>query len=159
MTFFCSTSSCPSASTRTATPSPGRRARRPARCPTTRGRASGTRASAAPDPRPDRGTVGRDHEHGRLGTLSLLASIDLPAGEATPLAGETHKSSDYVEFLKILDGKYPKGDLIRIVLDNVSVHTSAETRHYLTTVPGRFEFVSAPRHGSRPDLSRASSRR
>ena len=95
-----------------------------------------------------RGTVGRDYEHGRLGTLSLLASIDLLTGEATPLVSETHKSSDYVEFLKILDGKYPKGDLIRIVLDNVSVHTSAETRHYLTTVPGRFEFVSAPRHGS-----------
>ena len=117
-------------------------------------------ANTAPDLRPEaggagdaggaggRGTVGRDYEYGRLGTLSLLASIDLPAGEATPLAGETHKSSDYVEFLKILDGKYPKGDLIRIVLDNVSVHTSAETRRYLATVPGRFEFVFTPRHGS-----------
>ena len=61
---------------------------------------------------------------------------------------ETHKSSDYVEFLRILDGKYPKGDLIRIVLDDVSARTSAETRHYLATVPGRFEFVSAPKHGS-----------
>ena len=95
-----------------------------------------------------RGTVGRDYEHGRLGTLSLLASIDLLTGEATPLVSETHKSSDYVEFLKILDGKYPKGDLIRIVLDDVSARTSAETRRYLATVPGRFEFVSAPRHGS-----------
>ena len=95
-----------------------------------------------------RGTVGRDYEHGRLGTLSLLASIDLPAGEATPLVGETHKSSDYVEFLRILDGKYPKSDLIRIVLDDVSARTSAETRRYLATVPGRFEFVSAPKHGS-----------
>ena len=95
-----------------------------------------------------RGTVGRDYEHGRLGTLSLLASIDLLTGEATPLVSETHKSSDYVEFLRILDGKYPKGDLIRIVLDNVSARTSAETRHYLATVPGRFEFVSAPKHGS-----------
>ena len=104
-----------------------------------------------PDLRPvagGRGTVGRDYEHGRLGTLSLLASIDLLTGEATPLVSETHKSSDYVEFLRILDGKYPKGDLIRIVLDNVSVHTSAETRHYLTTVPGRFEFMFTPRHGS-----------
>ncbi|AKT49578.1 integrase [Olsenella sp. oral taxon 807] len=95
-----------------------------------------------------RGTVGRDYEYGRLETLSLLASIDLLTGEATPLVSETHKSSDYVEFLKILDGKYPKGDLIRIVLDDVSARTSAETRHYLTTVPGRFEFVSAPKHGS-----------
>ena len=104
-----------------------------------------------PDLRPvagGRGTVGRDYEHGRLGTLSLLASIDLLTGEATPLVSETHKSSDYVEFLRILDGKYPKGDLIRIVFDNVSVHSSAETRHYLTTVPGRFEFVFTPRHGS-----------
>ena len=107
-------------------------------------------ANTAPDLRPDRGTVRRDHEHGRLGTL--LASIDLPAGEATPLVSETHKNSDYVEFLRILDGKYPKGDLIRIVLDNVSVHTSAETRRYLATVPGRFEFVFTPRHGSWPDL-------
>ncbi len=65
---------------------------------------------------------------------------------------ETHKSSDYVEFLRILDGRYPKGDLIRIVLDDVSARTSAETRRYLATVPGRLEFVSAPRHGSRPDL-------
>ena len=87
-------------------------------------------------------------------TLSLLASIDLLTGEATPLVSETHKSSDYIEFLRILDGKYPKGDLIRIVLDNVSVHTSAETRRYLATVPGRFEFVSAPRHGSWPDTGR-----
>ena len=117
-------------------------------------------ANTAPDLRPEaggagdaggaggRGTVRRDYEYRRLGTLSLLASIDLLTGEATPLVSETHKSSDYVEFLKILDGKYPKGDLIRIVLDNVSVHTSAETRRYLATVPGRFEFVSAPRHGS-----------
>ena len=117
-------------------------------------------ANTAPDLRPEaggagdaggaggRGTVRRDYEYRRLGTLSLLASIDLLTGEATPLVSETHKSSDYVEFLKILDGKYPKGDLIRIVLDNVSVHTSAETRRYLATVPGRFEFVFAPRHGS-----------
>ena len=117
-------------------------------------------ANTAPDLRPEaggagdaggaggRGTVRRDYEYRRLGTLSLLASIDLLTGEATPLVSETHKSSDYVEFLKILDGKYPKGDLIRIVLDNVSVHTSAETRRYLATVPGRFEFVFTPRHGS-----------
>ena len=104
-----------------------------------------------PDLRPvagGRGTVGRDYEYGRPGTLSLLASIDLLTGEAASLVSETHKSSDYVEFLRILDGKYPKGDLIRIVPGDVSARTSAETRRYLATVLGRFEFVSAPRHGS-----------
>lgn len=68
-------------------------------------------------------TVKRDYEYKRLGTLSLLAAIDLLTGEAIPLVSETHRSSDFVTFLKILDEKYPKGDKIRIILDNHSAHT------------------------------------
>ena len=93
-------------------------------------------------------TINRDYEYRRLGTLSLLAGIDLQTGEAIPLLSETHNSKDYIEFLKILDSKYPKGDKIRLVLGNLKVHTSEETRKYLATVPGRFEFVFTPRHGS-----------
>lgn len=93
-------------------------------------------------------TISRDYEYRRLGTLSLLAGIDLQTGEAIPLVSETHNSRDYIEFLKILDNRYPKGDKIRIVLDNLKVHTSEETRKYLATVPGRFEFVFTPKHGS-----------
>ena len=90
----------------------------------------------------------RDYEYVRLGTLSLLAAIDLLSGEAIPLVSETHKSSDFVTFLKKLDEKYPKGDIIRIILDNHSAHTSKETQEYLNTIPGRFEFVFTPKHGS-----------
>lgn len=93
-------------------------------------------------------SICRDYEYKRLGTLSLLAGIDLQTGEAIPLVSETHNSKDYIGFLKILDGKYPKGDKIRIVLDNLKVHTSEETRKYLFSVPGRFEFVFTPKHGS-----------
>ena len=93
-------------------------------------------------------TISRDYEYKRLGTLSLLAGVDLQTGEAIPLVSETHNSKDYIEFLKILDNKYPEGDKIRIVLDNLKVHTSEETRKYLATVPGRFEFVFTPKHGS-----------
>lgn len=93
-------------------------------------------------------TISRDYEYRRLGTLSLLAGIDLQTGEAIPLASETHNSKDYIQFLKILDNKYPKGDKIRLVLDNLKVHSSEETRKYLVTVPGRFEFVFTPKHGS-----------
>lgn len=93
-------------------------------------------------------TISRDYEYKRLGTLSLLAGIDLQTGEAIPLVSETHNSKDYIAFLKLLDDKYPKGDKIRIVLDNLRVHTSEETRTYLATVPGRFEFVFTPKHGS-----------
>ena len=61
---------------------------------------------------------------------------------------DKHSSKEYIEFLQLLDSKYPKGDKIRLVLDNLKVHTSDETRKYLATVPGRFEFVFTPKHGS-----------
>ena len=93
-------------------------------------------------------TVYRDYEYVRLGTLSLLAAIDLLTGEAIPLVSPTHKSSDFVRFLKLLDEKYPAADKIRLILDNHSAHTSRETQEYLNTVSGRFEFVFTPTHGS-----------
>lgn len=93
-------------------------------------------------------TISRDYEYKRLGTLSLLAAIDLQTGEAIPLVKDRHSSSEYIEFLKLLDDKYQKGDKIRIVLDNLKIHTSEATRKYLATVPGRFEFVFTPKHGS-----------
>ena len=94
----------------------------------------------------------RDREYARLGTLSLLAAIDLLTGVAVPMAGDTHKSSDFVAFLRKLDGSYPKGDVTGPVLDNHSSHVSAETQAYPDTVPGRLTFVLAPTHGSWPDL-------
>lgn len=107
-------------------------------------------ATTSEDLLPDEhhGTINRDYGYKRPGTLSLLAGIDLQTGEAIPLVSETHNSKDYTEFLKILDNKYPKGGKIRIVLDNLKVHTSEETRKYLATAPGRFEFVFTPKHGS-----------
>lgn len=107
-------------------------------------------ATTSDDLMPDgkHSTINRDYEYKRLGTLSLLAAIDLQTGEAIPLVRDKHSSMEYIEFLKLLDEKYPKGDKLRIVLDNLKVHTSEATRKYLATVPGRFEFVFTPKHGS-----------
>ncbi len=107
-------------------------------------------ATTSDDLRPDEyhSTISRDYEYKRLGTISLLAAIDLQTGESIPLIRDKHSSKEYIEFLQLLDEKYPKGDKIRIVLDNLKVHTSDETRRYLATVPGRFEFVFTPKHGS-----------
>jgi transposase len=72
----------------------------------------------------------------------------LRTGEAIPYISETHKSSDFIEFLRILDGKYPKEEIIRVILDNHSAHTSKETRKFIDANPERFEFVFTPAHGS-----------
>ena len=108
-------------------------------------------ANKYPDynPTEENGFVRRDYEYVRMGTLSLLAGIDLLTGEAVPLVSDTHKSSDFIAFLKILDAKYPEGDTIRLILDNHSAHTSKETRLYLATLPeDRFMFVFTPTHAS-----------
>jgi len=77
-----------------------------------------------------------------------LAAIDLHTGEVTPLVRERHRSKDFAEFLGILDDKYPKDWMIRMVLDNHSAHISKETQKYLKTNPDRFKFVFTPKHGS-----------
>lgn len=108
-------------------------------------------ATMSPDLRPtaENGSVMRDYEYKRLGTLSLLAAIDLLTGEAVPLVRDTHKSSDFIAMLKNLDEKYPKSDTIRLILDNHSAHTSREVRNFLAKTPdGRFKFVFTPKHGS-----------
>lgn len=108
-------------------------------------------ANVAEDKMPTQtsGVIKRDYEYKRLGTLSLLAGIDLQTGEAIPLISETHNSNDYINFLKKLDAKYPKEDKIRLVLDNLKVHTSEKVRDYISTLPeGRFEFVFTPKHAS-----------
>ena len=57
-------------------------------------------SNTAPDlrPAPGHGEIYRDAEYKRLGTLSLLAGIDLLTGEAIPLVRDTRKSSDFIEF-------------------------------------------------------------
>jgi transposase len=107
-------------------------------------------ATTAPDltPNKEHDTLKRDCEYKRLGTISLLAAIDLLTGEAIPLVRNTHKSDDFIDFLKILDEKYPQGDTIQVILDNHTVHTSKKVKQFLATMPGRFVFVFTPKHGS-----------
>lgn len=93
-------------------------------------------------------TIQRDSEYKRHGTLSLLAGIDLVTGEVIGSVEERHRSREFVDFLKQLDAHYRPELRIQIILDNHSAHVSKETNAYLESVPGRFEFVFTPKHGS-----------
>ena len=108
-------------------------------------------ATTSDDLRPTngKGCVYRDYEYKRLGTLSLIAGIDLLTGIAVPVVSETHKSSDFICLLKKLDEKYPQEDVIRIICDNHSAHKSKEVQNYLVTKQERrFVFVFTPKHAS-----------
>lgn len=85
----------------------------------------------------------------RLGTVSLLAGIDLLDGKVHGIVREKHKSKEFVEFLEILDSHYAKSLTINIILDNHSIHRSTETMEYLASVQqGRFNFIFTPTHVS-----------
>ena len=108
-------------------------------------------ANTAPDLPPVPGkhpTVSRDHEYKRLGTLSILASLDLLDGHVIARVEPRHRSVEFVALLQDLDAYYPSESTIRIVLDNHSAHLSKETRRYLAEHPNRFRYVLTPKHGS-----------
>ena len=92
--------------------------------------------------------VGRDYEYKRLGTVSILAALDLHTGHVTAQVHDRHRSREFIMLLKELDAYYPSDCLIRVVLDNHSAHISKETMSFLATKPNRFVYVHTPKHGS-----------
>lgn len=93
-------------------------------------------------------TTSRDHEYVRHGTLTLMAAIDLLDGQVLGSVVDRHTSAAFIDFLRTVDDHYPANGVVRIVLDNHSIHLSKETCAYLATRPDRFDFVFTPKHGS-----------
>src|SRR4030066_1491762 len=105
----------------------------------------------APDIMPEPGKQSRmmrDYEYKRLGTLSILATLDLHNGHVIAQVHDRHRSCEFISLLKEMDNYYPEKSTIRIILDNHSAHISKETMKYLASRPGRFMYVHTPKHGS-----------
>ncbi len=108
-------------------------------------------ANIAPDilPNPEKNSrIMRDYEYKRLGTVSILAALDLNSGHITAQVHDRHRSREFISLLRELDAYYPPQSTIQIVLDNHSAHISKETMEYLATKPNRFVYVHTPKHGS-----------
>lgn len=105
----------------------------------------------APDILPDpakNSRIMRDYEYERLGTVSILESLDLNSGHIIGQVHDRHRSKEFISLLKEIDEYYPADSSIRIMLDNHSAHISKETMQYLATKPNRFIYVHTPKHGS-----------
>ena len=83
-----------------------------------------------------------------MGTVSILAALDLHSGKIIAQVHDRHRSKEFIELLKELDSYFPPKSTVRIVLDNHSAHISKETMKYLASHPGRFIYVHTPKHGS-----------
>ena len=105
----------------------------------------------APDilPNPEKNSrIMREHQYKRLGTVSILAALDLNTGHVTAQVHDRHRSREFIKLLEELDSYYPPESTIRIILDNHSAHVSKETLAYLGTKPNRFNYLHTPKHGS-----------
>lgn len=105
----------------------------------------------APDlpPKKDKSTCwSRDYEYERLGTLSILAALDLHDGHVIAQVHSRHRSKEFIELLKEVDQYYSPQKTIRIILDNHSSHISKETMSFLKSRPNRFNYIHTPKHGS-----------
>ena len=57
----------------------------------------------------------RDYEYKRLGTVSLMAGLDLYDGRVHAIVRDRHRSREFIEFLEEVDRSYPSDWRIRIV--------------------------------------------
>jgi transposase len=84
----------------------------------------------------------------RHGTTTLFATLDVLNGKVIGECNPTHKSEDYLRFLKKVDKACEKGKVLHIIAYNLSAHKTKAVYDCLESVPGRFVLHFIPTHSS-----------
>ena len=79
--------------------------------------------------------------------------LDVLTGNVQGECRKEHKSKDFIGFLKKVDKDCEKGKMPHIILDNYSVHKSAETKGYLGKKGKQFMLHFIPAHLSRLNMA------
>lgn len=95
-----------------------------------------------------------DYEYVRNGTANVFMYVDVHKPWRHAKVTDRRASADFAECMRdLVDDHYPKAELIRVVLDNLSTHTAAAL--YETFAPEearrilrRLEFHYTPKHAS-----------
>ena len=88
------------------------------------------------------------HDYYRHGTTTLFAALNVASGKVIGTCKHSHKAEDYVEFLKLLDKKAPKGKVLHIIADNYSAHKAPAVKEYLKEKSGRIVEHFTPTYSS-----------
>jgi transposase len=88
------------------------------------------------------------HDYYRHGTTTLFAALNVASGKIIGDCKGSHRGSDYMNFLKLLDKKTPKDKVLHIIADNYSAHKSPTVREYLDSKKGRFVEHFIPTYSS-----------
>jgi DDE superfamily endonuclease/Homeodomain-like domain len=80
--------------------------------------------------RPERHT----HDYLRHGTTTLFAALEVATGRITDACRPRHRHGEFLDFLKLVTGCYPRRDL-HVVVDNYATHKHAKVQAWLAKHP------------------------
>lgn len=89
----------------------------------------------------------RTHDYKRHGVTSLFAALDIATGSVLGKCYRRHRSVEFLDFLKKIDGAVPADLDIHLVLDNYGTHKTALVRQWLQKRP-RYHLHFTPTHAS-----------
>ena len=89
----------------------------------------------------------RTHDYKRHGVTSLFAALDIATGSVLGKCYRRHRSVEFLDFLKKIDGTVPADLDIHLVLDNYGTHKTVLVRQWLRNRP-RYHLHFTPTHAS-----------
>ena len=75
----------------------------------------------------------RTHDYRRHGTTSLFAALDVATGKVIGECHRRHRSQEFLQFLRTIDGTVPPELDIHLILDNYGTHKTPRVRRWLAT--------------------------
>lgn len=75
------------------------------------------------------------HDYKRNGTTTLFAALQVAEGRVIGECYPKHRHQEFLRFLKRLDGEFPPGLMLHLILDNYGTHGHAKVRHWLERHP------------------------
>src|SRR5690349_20975297 len=95
-----------------------------------------------------------DYEDRRNGTVNLFVFLDAHLPWRKVKVTEQRTAREFAECMRdLVDAHYPRADLVRVVMDNLSTHTVGALYEAFPApeahrIIGRLEFHYTPRHAS-----------
>jgi transposase len=77
----------------------------------------------------------RTHSYVRHGTTSLFAALDVATGAVIGKCYKRHRATEFLDFLKQIDGNVPDGLDVHIVMDNYATHKTSMIKAWLARRP------------------------
>jgi transposase len=89
----------------------------------------------------------RTHDYMRHGTTTLFAALDIATGEVIGQLHRRHRGSEFLKFLRTIDGAVPAELDIHLVIDNYGTHKTPTVRAWFARHP-RFHLHFTPTSAS-----------